>query len=160
MHLKLGLWIITTSFRSRFQRMKMVQWNNPGEVYKHFQILSNYLLGTDNICCPSEHFPRWPADSFLTVNNTNVSYFININAGAREHETTILSGDRNIKGGINATQGGMLFKSDSSAFWDNNLHSRNGNILLTDGSVTNINNSALRRTLHGFVTNEMHLLIP
>jgi hypothetical protein len=132
----------------------------PEMTYKHFQVLSNYLLSTDILRCPSEYFPRWPADDLQTMSDTNVSYFININAKAREKVTTILSGDRNIKGGKSATQGGILFKSDSSAFWDKNLHGRNGNFLLTDGSVTNVNNAALNRTFRNFVKNEMHLLIP
>ena len=61
--------------------------------YRHFQTLSNELQRADILVCPADN--RDVVPRFSDVRNTNISYFIGVNADFNRPES-ILVGDRNI----------------------------------------------------------------
>jgi hypothetical protein len=107
--------------------------------------------------------------TMITMCNSNVSYFIGLEA-TEDFPSMILSGDRNIYGGLNtfanytATQNsgygdashfgafGLLGTNWSTASppapgWTGLMHQQAGNLLLCDGSVQQVSSSGLRTQL-------------
>lgn len=139
---------------------------------KSFQVMSNYLLTAEILICPSDRRAR--VDSIVQIRNTNVSYFVGIEA--QEHQPNILlAGDRNIAGGRNrrncpvaevygvATEFSKL--QIPNAGWSSDiLHRGKGNVALGDGSAHQTNPYDLREKLWGSGDDDgafnNHILLP
>ena len=52
-----------------------------GAVYPHFQVLSNELSTPRVLLCPNDDKQAW-ATNFLDLADTNLSYFLNVDAKA------------------------------------------------------------------------------
>jgi prepilin-type processing-associated H-X9-DG protein len=134
-----------------------MEFTRAEETFMHFQVLSFFYITPERLTCPSDN-ARTPAQRF-PISNSNLSFFINLNAGA-PGSGAILSGDRNITGGSNTSQGWITFGANNSVAWETNFHKKTGNILLADGSVTNITSRRLQEKIQGLGTNQLRLLIP
>jgi hypothetical protein len=136
-----------------------MEFTNASDAYIHFQVLSNYFVTAGWFVCPAD-LPRFRALRF-PITNSNLSYFINIDARHSVNLPTILSGDRNITGSVSMIQQGcILLNSGDFAGWDNYMHVRSGNVLLSDGSVSNLTTRNLKLTTNRLITNQTRLLIP
>jgi prepilin-type N-terminal cleavage/methylation domain-containing protein/prepilin-type processing-associated H-X9-DG protein len=133
-----------------------------GDVFRHFQIMSNELMTPDVLACPADN--RLPAKSFALLSNSNVSYFVSVDA-IETSPQMMLSGDRNIVvNGSPATPGLLILKSNDVVSWGTNIHNGQGSVGFADGSVqvvtsaglTTINASAVRNS----GTNLSRLAIP
>ena len=83
------------------------------------------------------------------ANNSHLSYFMSVDAD-ETRPSKLLSGDRNIEGngGPSATPYTKVFNNDTTANsveWSGNSHQKNGNLGLSDGSVSQATTDNLRR---------------
>ena len=111
-----------------------------GEFYfsfRHFQPLSNVLVSTKLLVCPSD-LARSPAASFARLNNTNLSYFVGVSAEPG-NVNSILSGDGNLAN--DRTRTPSIFKPEpgGTVRWTRELHQFKGNLLYADGHVDEVN---------------------
>jgi len=96
--------------------------------YRYFQPLGGILETPRILVCPTD--TRLPALSFNVLQNSNVSYFVGVNAEYNQ-PMSILAGDGNLAASttmLHVTTGGRLT-------WDSKLHAYKGNVLFADGHV-------------------------
>jgi prepilin-type processing-associated H-X9-DG protein len=130
-----------------------------GEVFRHFQAVPNELNSAKVLACPNDTQRHRAPDFAIGFGNSNVSYFVGLDANESRPET-ILTGDRNISGGTMTEESLMFFRTNSLAGWTSEIHSNMGNISLADGSVQQVAAEGLRRQIKA-VTNEfIRLAIP
>lgn len=119
-----------------------LEYTSSDDVYRHFLVMSNELASPYSLKCPSDS-RRVRAKRFSSLANGNISYLIGLDADETRPQT-ILSGDRNITGGV--TNGSwLLFDSNAVPGWDATIHHHQGNIGLGDGSVQQLTPNLLAR---------------
>ena len=136
------------------------QPNGTDNAKVNFQLslVSNELASTRVLLCPNDA-RRVPATNFATISLTNVSYAL-CNEGDEKRPRVILATDRNLSGfdftGLPENINCFVLTSPEtgarSAKWRKGMcHGANaGIVLLGDGSVQQLNDSALARTLTGY----------
>jgi prepilin-type N-terminal cleavage/methylation domain-containing protein len=103
--------------------------------FRHFQVMSNELSAPYPMFCPAEpDGVRIEATNFVSFNNSNLSYFVGVDA-SETNSFMILSGDRDITNGRPVKNGLMEVNIKAPAGWAGELHGKVGNIALSDGSV-------------------------
>jgi len=128
------------------------------EVYRHFQALSNELGSPRSLVCPADK-ERSVARSFSALSNSNLSYFVSPEAN-ENLPTTLLSGDRNITNGFTPKNGILDLTTNQLVGWTAEIHVRQGNIALGDGSVQQVSSERLRSAIlpnTGLATNRIQL---
>jgi prepilin-type N-terminal cleavage/methylation domain-containing protein len=143
-------------------------------VSKMFLTMSNELSTPKILYCPSEYESsvRQASSSFagaqtgtannvLYTNDLNVSYFIGVDS-QETYPQMFLTGDHNLGGNANPpTTAYLAAPSVGSAFWSlgtnftanmgpawmDNMHSKQGNVGLSDGSVQGFSRSRLQDAL-------------
>jgi len=104
------------------------------QAFQHFKVMAAELGQSPKIVvCPEDRMRGSAEDFYANFCNSNLSYFVNVNATARAAtDKSILCGDRNI-----SPIGDCLLKPNTNSvlFWGTNLHNRNGYILYGDGTV-------------------------
>ena len=114
------------------------EYLDTSETFRHFQILSNELASPKVLSCPAD--VRIPAQNFAALANTNVSYFVGLDA-EETRPIMLLSGDRNLSIAKSPDQAGtgeqkwIIMTPNSTATWGQGQHYPDGNIVLADGSV-------------------------
>jgi type II secretory pathway pseudopilin PulG len=131
---------------------------NSPEVFRHFLVMSNEINTPKILVCPSD-FKRTRATDFSDLSNTNLSYFVGLDADESKPER-LLSGDRNITGGTLSNGFLRLLRTNSTAGWTTEIHTNAGDIGLADGSVQQMNPQILRRQLQIQSFNNIRLAIP
>jgi prepilin-type N-terminal cleavage/methylation domain-containing protein len=114
----------------------------------HFRTCSNELGTSSILLCPSENKkPKRASTNWVSLSgDINVSYFVGITS-REELPDTMLFGDHNIKGGtpgLNPSWSRFLGSSIDAKWDDKIMHGKRGNIVLSDGSVQNLNTEQLR----------------
>jgi prepilin-type N-terminal cleavage/methylation domain-containing protein len=113
--------------------------------YLHFLVMSNELSTPYILRCPADAQRALTRD-FSKLNNTNISYFVGLDAS----ETTpqmFLAGDRNLTNGLAVTNAVLFLATNLAAGWTHELPSCQGNVGLADGSVQGFSNSRLREAV-------------
>ncbi len=113
------------------------------EVFRTFRVMSNELSTPKILVCPAEKRRPFATNFLSDLSNANLSYFVGIDA-TKELPQMFLAGDRNI---TNATglKGGILgLTTNEPAAWTHELHEKQGNIGLADGSVQQFSSNRLR----------------
>lgn len=129
-----------------------------GEVFRHFQAMSNELGSTRILICPADK-TRAPAPDFTRLANTNLSYFVVPDANENLPQS-ILSGDRNITNRFSPTNGMLVLMTNQLVGWTKEMHKFQGNVALGDGSVQQSSSALLRSGIlpnTGFATNRILL---
>jgi prepilin-type N-terminal cleavage/methylation domain-containing protein len=122
------------------------------DVFRHFQAMQNELRQSPQlVLCPYD-IKRFAATNFINIDNSNISYFVGITVSATNTSTDVfLSGDRNITNELGSRRGLQRLTTNDSAGWTIDNHGGaddpTGNILLSDGSVQQMNTSRLRQAL-------------
>jgi hypothetical protein len=120
----------------------------PSRAWRHFQVLSNELSTPKVLICPADI--REPATNFATLTNTNISYFIGLDAD-ETRPGMLLAGDRNLQqDGIPYPPGIWQLRTNRNITWGPGLHTRKGspacgNVALADGSVQQLTTRACER---------------
>ncbi len=141
-------------------------WPQSKGVFGIYQCMSNELSTPAVVFCPSEFDSlRTKASSFAPVtivnasltpftNDLNCSYFIGIDA-VDTNPQMFLAGDHNLGSGNPPTilypnfvsLGTNFPPSNLATGWMDNMHQKQGNVLLADGSVQQFSRSALQQAL-------------
>lgn len=120
-----------------------------GDVWRTFLVLSNEL-GTPNLlACPSDGRP--PAASWTALGNSNISYFICLDAD-ETMPNMFLSGDRNLTNASPPSNHVITVTGQDVLGWTGALHGGSGNLALSDGSVRRYD----KAMLHPSVTNALY----
>jgi prepilin-type N-terminal cleavage/methylation domain-containing protein len=147
---------------------------NAHGVFRVFQVMSNELSTPKVLMCPSEYesarqaaasfAPTPPANSVSVpfTNNLNISYFIGVDASDSLLSQMILVGDHNLGDGNPPTTAyytaagvgtasralGTNFPSGNNLVgWMDNMHAKQGNVGLADGSAQQLTRSRLQDNL-------------
>jgi hypothetical protein len=130
---ELPLWLSKT-------RGGTLEYGDTGEVFRHFQVLTNVIPNPKCLVCPAVNERKPGTNWYSNFQNVNLSYFVNLAPRPIVPDwldiipTQILFGDRNITGGT-LTNHLMLVNSNSPITWTSDLHKKRGNVVIIDGSV-------------------------
>lgn len=103
------------------------------QAFAHFMVMSNELSTPSILVCAKDS--RLAATDFVTFGNSNLSYFVSLDAGELE-PSMVLSGHRNLTVNGRAVPPGLVTLSNGHAVaWTSALHSTNSALLYADGSV-------------------------
>jgi prepilin-type N-terminal cleavage/methylation domain-containing protein/prepilin-type processing-associated H-X9-DG protein len=133
-----------------------LEYGTTGEVWLHFQVMSNELNTPVLLVCPSDR-TRTRIRTFTPgMSNKNISYFVGLDAND-EMPQMFLAGDRNLLGGTMLTNRILLLTTNDTVRWGRNMHKNQGNVGLADGSVQGFSTSRLREALAntGVATNRL-----
>ncbi|HVM47404.1 MAG TPA: hypothetical protein VMU04_05220 [Candidatus Acidoferrum sp.] len=108
--------------------------------YRHFQAVSNELVVPRLVTCPTD--TRVPAPSFAELSNSNLSYFIGINADFAR-PSSILAGDRNLTNELAGATASLQLGPNEALHWTEALHRFKGNLLYSDAHVEGKNDAGL-----------------
>jgi hypothetical protein len=124
--------------------------------FRHFQTMSNELNTPKVLFCPADS--KILAANFQMFNNSNLSYFIGVDANVT-NGMMMLMGDRNITNGTPIRNGLLELTTNRPASWTKEIHNNVGNLLLTDGSVIQTSTETLRRAIEntGVATNRLQI---
>jgi prepilin-type processing-associated H-X9-DG protein len=127
-----------------------------GDVFRHFQVMSNELSTPKILVCPDDN--RTAAASFARLQNKNMSYFVGLDAGD-ERPQMLLIGDRNVTNGLAPVRSVLELRPEMPVGWTELLHNGKGNVGLADGSVQQYTTSRLQSALQntGDSTNRIAL---
>ena len=124
-----------------------------GNVAECCRVMSNILDVPQILICPLD-IKHFPATNFASLQNSNISYFINLDAAGRPPQT-MFSGDDNLM--VNGTEvrpGILNLHTNDSLIWTKERHQGAGNILLGDGSVQQAGSTDLN-SMDGIATNRL-----
>lgn len=124
---------------------------NSGDWADNFRAASNELTSVKILFCASDTAKRVGNDWRTLDGNNEVSYFVGLDADETKAKT-ILSGDRNILSGSSYTEPFWITKDSIDADWDKDMHSRNGEIALSDGSAHQATKNQLREFIADALT--------
>ena len=138
---------------------------------KSFQVMSNYITTPELLVCPSDR--RQVIESIALVRNTNVSYFVGIEA-QEDQPSMVIVGDRNIEGGrpkrncpvaeVYNVATEFSYAEIPRAGWSPKIHRAKGNVALGDGSAQQVNAAELRERFLGSGDDRgafnNHILVP
>lgn len=114
-------------------------------VSRQFLMMSNELATPYILRCPADT-QRDAAKGFGKLGNTNVSYFLGLDAEDSTPQM-FLAGDRNLTNGLAVTNRVLFLATNLQAGWTHELHSSSGNIGLADGSVSQFITARLREAV-------------
>ena len=132
--------------------------NEATPVYQYFQSITNELGTPKVVKCPSDE-KRKLAQDFSELSNANISYFIGLDAN-ETLPASILSGDRNIRNGIVPAGGILRLTTNQIVEFTDEIHKKQGNVALGDGSVQQVSSARLRSEIirnSAFATNRIKL---
>ncbi len=132
--------------------MEMAQ---TGNVMQTFQVMSNELSTPVILICPEDK-ARIRAANFTELANSNISYFVGVDATNEANPRAFLSGDCNFEINGNSVKPGLLsYGAGTSISWDRTRHKSSGNLGFADGSVQSASTAELRNHLKqtGLATN-------
>jgi hypothetical protein len=113
-----------------------------GAAFPTFLAMSNELSTPKILFCPGDRNRRLVA-TFATLADTNLSYFVNLDADETAPQGLLL-GDRNLATNNVALKPGLaMLSTNSLVSWTAELHAHQGNVTLADGSVQQLNDSKL-----------------
>jgi type II secretory pathway pseudopilin PulG len=132
--------------------------NETTAVSEYFRLNSN-TLGTPFVLVCPEDKDRKMARDFASLNNSNVSYFIGLDAN-ETFPQAILAGDRNITNGFPLRNGILDLTTNQPVGFTAEIHNEQGDIALGDGSVQQVSSARLRSEIVAnspFATNRIKL---
>lgn len=99
-----------------------------GNVAACFQAMSNELSLPKILLCPADTRQVWAAN-FLTLNNSNISYFVGLDVTNDTNPQMFLSGDDNFTiGGVPVKSGVLQLLTNTPVAWPKARHKFDGNI--------------------------------
>ena len=129
----------------------------------HFQILSNYMRAPMVFACPTDG-ARVPTNTYATLSRTNLSYFLNLDAGTNLPVTTFLSGDRHLAlSNLPVRSGAFLLRNDQVVSWTSELHKdrrKIGLVSFCDGHVEVITADQLKNAIARQPLGTNRLVVP
>jgi hypothetical protein len=127
--------------------------------WRNFQVMSNELSTPIVLFCPVEtDHDRFRATNFTFLNNSNLSFFVGIDA-SETNAAALLSGDHNLTNGATVKNGLLKLAAGQPIGWTTEMHNKAGNIALSDGSVQQIDSVGLQNAIArtGMATNVLNM---
>lgn len=126
------------------------------DAWRNFLVMSNELTTPRILICPADQ--RNEATDFgSSFGNTNISYFINLDA-AKANPQMLLFGDDNFEmGGIPVESRLLQVSTNIPIAWSAARHGHAGNVAMTDMSVQQLTTSGLQQAFQdaGATTNRI-----
>lgn len=134
---------------------------NAGTVFRHFLAASNEIVSSKLLSCPMDS-GRQRTDNFAQLSDTNLSYFLSLDARSRETNKaeSILAGDRNILGGTTLNSSLRVVRKSDQLAWSKEIHREAGNVALVDGSVLQVDDAGLNNAISAMTNGAIRLAIP
>ena len=149
-------WMVSTNYNPTNTSGSMDLTNSP-KVFFHFAVMSNELVTPKVLHCRSDA-ARSKSDDLAKLGQSNLSYFVGFDA-TESNPQSILSGDRNITGGI--TNGFLrVIAANAQLGWTKEIHQNAGNIGLGDGSVQQVTGQRLTQQRASITNALIRLAIP
>jgi hypothetical protein len=127
-------------------------------LFRHFTVMSNEINNPLILVCPAD--TRKPAKDFQHFSNTNLSYFVGLDAD-ETRPAMWLDGDRNlVTNGAPAAPGLVVLTPQDTVTWSQTMHQGAGDIGLADGSVQQTGPESLRSLQISSGTNLIRLAMP
>ncbi len=126
--------------------------------HRHLQALSNELVLAKVLRCPADHL-RVAAEDFARLDNTNVSYWINL-AASMAQPSVPLAGDRNVRTSGRTEWTFITFGTGDRVEFNAELHGYQGNVLFGDGHVELLAAAGLVKAFSGTNGLEATLSLP
>lgn len=135
-----------------------MEWAAGNNMFRHFQVMSNELNNPKILFCPADE-REWAHD-FANLSNSNLSYFIGLDAD-ESRPNMVLMGDRNLMtNGVAVGPGLAIITTNSGVGWTAKMHKLAGNVVFGDGSVLQLNNASLQTYINRTGTNVNRLAVP
>jgi prepilin-type processing-associated H-X9-DG protein len=135
-----------------------LEYMQMGDAFRLFLCMSNELATPTVLVCPADN--RLPAKSFASLSNSNISYFVGLDA-TETMPQMMLTGDRNLAiNGVPVTPGLVTLKSNDVISWTAALHNGEGNLGMADGSVQRMSTAGFRQMSRAIGTNLYRLAVP
>jgi len=134
-----------------------LEWIGAGSVFPQFLVLSNELSTPKILFCPADR-KRAPAKTFASFNDSQLSYFVGVDA-APALPQAFLAGDRNLTNDSKPMGSLLELTTNRPSRWTDEVHVRQGNVGLADGSVQQFSRARLQEAIGctGLVTNRLAL---
>ena len=123
--------------------------------FRHFQVLSNELVFSRILICPTDL--RGASSNFPSLQNDNLSYFIGVDSTFDKPES-ILAGDRNLVTNAWSQPTILGYGGASSLSWSWDMHQHKGDILFADGHVEQWNDYSFGAGANGVPGNQKFFL--
>jgi prepilin-type processing-associated H-X9-DG protein len=135
-----------------------MEFNTGPNAFRHFLVMSNELSTPKILFCPAETDRNRFIATNWNINNSNISYFVGIDA-KESSPGMILGGDHNLINGATIKNGILELTTNQPAGWTAEMHNKVGNILLADGSVQQVDVPGLRKLIEnsGVATNRLQM---
>ena len=108
--------------------------------WRQFATLSNELVVPRILLCKADD-ARVAGTNFATLNNSNLSYFVGVNASFDKPDS-VLAGDRNLACNPSPNPSIVRITSGARFWWTSDMHPLKGNVLFSDGHVEEWNNNS------------------
>jgi prepilin-type processing-associated H-X9-DG protein len=136
-----------------------MEFPNASNMFRYFQVMSNGLINPKILICPADS--RSAAANFNELSNTNLSYFIGLDAADESDTNMLLTGDRNlVVDGVAVGAGLLTLNATNPVGWSATMHNFGGNVGLADGSVQQLTSSGLQAAIAHSGTNVNRLAVP
>jgi prepilin-type processing-associated H-X9-DG protein len=140
-----------------------ISTNNQIRVDENMTVLEFFNRAT-NECrpfvfhCPADR-QRNNAKDFTNFKSENISYFVGLDSDTSS-PNSMLAGDRNITNGVAPKNNLLYLTTNQTVGFTDEIHKRQGNIALADGSVQQVSSARLRSEILAnspFATNRIKL---
>lgn len=133
---------------------------NIGPASLYFQELQPYHLNPSLFICPFET-DRKAAPGYPTLNNSNISYFLNADAATNYASASLLSGDRLLQSNGTAVQPGVFVLTPQiNVSWNPSNHAGGGSMGFADGHVEFVKAAKLTSVLQKLPVTTNRLCVP
>jgi prepilin-type N-terminal cleavage/methylation domain-containing protein/prepilin-type processing-associated H-X9-DG protein len=129
-------WQVTTTNGGSLEQI------TSGRVAPHFQALSNYPANPRFLICPTDK-KRHAGTNWSELQDTQISYFANLDAATNNPASVVLVGDRHLEAnGTAVTSGLFTWTTNLAMRWTRELHGTlpqpTGNLGFADGHVQRV----------------------
>lgn len=129
-----------------------------GLAFPSFQAMSNELSTPKILICPQDD-KRSPAANFASLTDKQLSYFLCQNP-AEAGNPGLTTGDRNLSNPLVPGTRTVVFTTNLTLAWTKEMHSRQGNVAFTDGTVAQFHNGAFTLKREGQEVRTDRVLVP
>ncbi len=137
-----------------------MDFNYYGHTFPQFQKIQKYLTNPGLLLCPVDK-SRPAATNYASLNDGNISYFLNLNVSTNHPAQTILAGDRYLlANGEPVGPGLFIVISNVGLSWSPQYHHNKGLLAFPDGHVEISTSNNLHATIQKQPQSTNHFSIP